>query len=175
MLNTPSISDHRLLRAEVKLGYVWQKPKSTTKKYNISALKNIETATTFQLELTNRFLPLIDALPTDIEEFSDAVNNNILETASKITCTVLDAKGHPESNKKDVRKKHGDSSTQYKIAKAETKKLVKRDKINQLNDDLDEISNLPPDKQFFLAMKKLKTRKRNISWGIKDEDGKLLT
>ena len=79
------------------------------------------------------------------------------------------------NNKKDVRKKHGDSSTQYKIAKAETKKQVKRDKINQLNDDLDEISNLPLDKQFFLAMKKLKTRKRNISWGIKDEDGKILT
>ena len=79
------------------------------------------------------------------------------------------------NNKKDVRKKHGDSSNQYKIAKLETKKLIKRDKINQLNDDLDEISNLSPDKQFFLAMKKLKTRKRNISWGIKDEDGKILT
>ena len=52
---------------------------------------------------------------------------------------------------------------------------MKRDKINQLNDDLDEISNLPPDKQFFLAMKKLKTHKRNISWGIKDKNGKILT
>ena len=78
-------------------------------------------------------------------------------------------------NKKDVRKKYGDSSAQYKIAKAETKKLVKRDKINQLNNDLDEISNLSPDKQSFLAMKKLKTRKRNISWGIKNKDGKMLT
>ena len=59
------------------------------------------------------------------------------------------------NNKIDVKKKHGDYSLQCKIAKAETKKLVKRDKINQLNDDLDKISNLPPDKQFFIAMKKL--------------------
>ena len=49
----------------------------------MSALKNVETATSFQLELTNCFLPLINALPTDIEEFSDAVNS-ILETAEKV-------------------------------------------------------------------------------------------
>ena len=61
------------------------------------------------------------------------------------------------------------------MAKAESKKLVKRDKINKLNDDLDELSNLPPDKQFFLAMKKLKAKKRDISWGIKDKNGKILT
>ena len=85
------------------------------------------------------------------------VNNNILETAEKVTPSVKSPvpswmqkdTQKAINNKKDVRKKHGDSSTQYKIAKAETKKLVKRDKINQLNDDIDEISNLPPDKQFF--------------------------
>ena len=31
------------------------------------------------------------------------------------------------------------------------------------------------DKQFFLAMKKLKTTKRNISWTIKDKNGNILT
>ena len=59
------------------------------------------------------------------------------------------------NNKKAIRQKYGDSSIQYKVAKAETKKLVKRDKTNNLNNELDELSNLPPDKQFFLAMKKL--------------------
>jgi len=183
VLNTPSISDHRFLRAEVKLDYIWQKPKSPIKKFNISALKNVETANSFQVELSNRFLPLIDNLPTDVEEFSNSVNNHIIETAKKITPSVKSPIPawmqndtlNAINNKKEVRKKHGDSSTQYKVAKAETKKLVKRDRINQLNDDLDEISNLPPDKQFFLAMKKLKTRKRNISWGIKDKNGKILT
>ena len=77
-------------------------------------------------------------------------------------------------NKKDVRKSYGDSSTHYKVAKAEVKTLVKRDKLNKLSDDLDVISNLPPDKQFFLAMKKLKANKRNISWGINDKNGKIL-
>ena len=52
------------------------------------------------------------------------------------------------NNKKDVRRKHGDRSIQYKVAKTETKKLVRLDKINHLNDALDEISNLHPDKQF---------------------------
>jgi len=64
---------------------------------------------------------------------------------------------------------------QYKVAKAESKKLVKRDKINRMNDDLDEIGNLPSDKQFFLAMKRLNTPKRNIIWGSKDKNGKILT
>ena len=183
VLNTPSISDHRFLRVEVKTDYIWQKPKSTAKKFNISALKNVETATSFQLELSNRFLPLIDAPPTDVEEFSNTVNDSITKTAEKITPPVKSPSPtwmqsdtlRAVNNKKQVRQKHGDSSIQYKVAKAETKKLVKRDKINQLNDDLDVISNLPPDKQFFLAMKKLKTNRRNISWGIKDKNGKLLT
>ena len=79
------------------------------------------------------------------------------------------------NSKKTIRQKYGDSSIQYKVAKAETKKLVKRDKINNLNDELDELSDLPHHKQFFLAMKKLKTTRRNISWTIKDKNGKILT
>ena len=111
------------------------------------------------------------------------MNNHIAEAADKILPPIAsptpsgmnaDTKKAIE-NKKVIRKKYGDVSRQYKVAKAETKKLVKRDKINHLNDELDEISNLPPDKQFFLAMKKLKTHKRNISWGIKDKNGKILT
>ena len=54
------------------------------------------------------------------------------------------------NNKKDVRKSYGDSSTHYKVAKAEVKKLVKRDKLNKLSDDLDIISNLPPTNNFSL-------------------------
>ena len=64
---------------------------------------------------------------------------------------------------------------QYKFAKAETKKLVKRDKQNELNDDLDELSNLPREMQLYLVVKKQKTTKRNISWGLKDKNGKVLT
>ena len=53
------------------------------------------------------------------------------------------------NNKKQVRQKYRDSSIQYRVAIAETKKNVKRDKINQLSGGLDEVSNLP------LAMQKV--------------------
>ena len=52
---------------------------------------------------------------------------------------------------------------------------MRKAKTNKLQDDLDELSTLPPDKQFFLAMKHLRTKRRNIHWGIKDKDGSLLT
>ena len=163
--------------------YVWRKPKSQSKKYNLDALHDANTIDSFKFELSNRFLPLIDCPSIDVECLSESMNNHIVEAADKILPPVpsptplwmhADTKKAIE-NKKVVRKKYGDASRQYKVAKSETKKLVKRDKINHLNDELDEISNLPPDKQFFLAMKKLKTHKRNISWGIKDKNGKILT
>ena len=53
--------------------------------------------------------------------------------------------------------------------------LVKKDKINNLNDDLDQFLSLSSDKQFYLAVKKLKTNRKNISWAIKDKNGELLT
>ena len=34
---------------------------------------------------------------------------------------------------------------------------------------------LPPHKQYYAAIKKLKTKPKNINWGIKDKDGKILT
>ena len=103
-----------------------------SQKYNVSALNTIDTASAFQLELSNRFSPLFDALPSDVEEFSDAVNQNILETADKIIPQEKSAPPHwmqkdtikAINNKKDVRKSYGDSSTHYKVAKAEVKKLV---------------------------------------------------
>ena len=99
-------------------------------------MKNVETSASFQLELTNRFLPLIDNSPLDVDDFSEAVNSEILVTADKITPPVKSPAPQwmqPDTrkaieNKKDVCKKHGDTSSQYKIAKAEMKKLVKRDK-----------------------------------------------
>ena len=183
VLNTPTISDHKMVRTEVNLKYIWQKPKPSFKKYNLSALKDPIVASSFELELKNRFQPLIEDPSPSVENLSNAVNTSITDVADRLTPLVKTAppswmsKGtlHAIKNKKGVRQKHGDRSIEYRIAKAETKKLVKLDKMNNLNDALDEISNLPPDKQFFLAMKKLKTKRRNISWGVKDKNGKVLT
>ena len=58
------------------------------------------------------------------------------------------------NNKIDAQMSHGDSSIKYKSAKAEVKKLVKKDKMNKINEELDEFSNLPSDKLSFLSMKK---------------------
>ena len=172
-----------MVRVEVNLKYIWQKPKNPFKKHNLAALNDPAVASSFELELKNRFQPLIEDLSPSVEDFSNAVNECIIDTADKLTPPVKSplpswmSKGTIQAinNKKDVRKKHGDRSIQYRVAKAETKKLVKLDKFNHLNDALDEISNLPPDKQFFLAMKKLKAKRRNISWGVKDKNGKVLT
>ena len=183
VLNSPSISDHRMVRTSIKVDTIWKKQKSNTKRYDVESLKNNIISDSFELELNNRFLPLMNSLIDDVDVFSQSFNSAILDTADKIippakspmpkwmsNSTVLAI-----SNKKDVRRSHGDSSIQYKVAKAEVKKLVKKDKINKINDDLDGFSDLPSDKQFFLAMKKLKTNRKNISWAIKDKNGKLLT
>ena len=119
----------------------------------------------------------------DVDAFSQSFNSVILDTADKITPTskspmpkwMSDSTMLAISSKKNVQRSHGDSSTQYKITKTEVKKLVKKDKINKINDDLDGFSDLPSGKQFFPAMKKLKTNRKNISWALKDKNGKLLT
>jgi len=88
VLSTPSISDHLFLCVIVEMDYIWRKPKPLVKKYNVLALKNIETCASFQLELSNRFLPLINAHPIEVDEFSEAINREIIETADKITPPV---------------------------------------------------------------------------------------
>jgi hypothetical protein len=123
---------------DINVDYIWRKPKSTVKKYNVQALKNVETSASFQLEksfqleLTNRFLPLFDNTPLDFDDFSEAVNTEILETADKITPPVkstspqwmqLDTKRAIE-NKKDVRKKHGDTSSQNKKRKSRNETTI---------------------------------------------------
>lgn len=42
--------------------------------------------------------------------------------------------------KKSIREKYGDKSTQYKIAKTETEKLMRKDKLNQIEKQCDEVS-----------------------------------
>ena len=150
VLNTPGISDHRFVRIEANIKCIWRKPKSSARKYNIEALKNDETSDLFQIEIANRFLPLLDSTPEDVEDFSNIVNEKIIEVAENVTPPLRSSPPlwiqsdtlRAIDNKKAVRKKHGETSIYYKVSKAETKKLVKRDKMNQLND------NLPPDKLF---------------------------
>ncbi len=78
-------------------------------------------------------------------------------------------------DKKSIRKVHGDHSAQYKIAKSETKKFVRKDKIEQIEKECDVLNQLSSDKQFYAAVKSLKTNKRCISWGVKNINNEILT
>ena len=78
-------------------------------------------------------------------------------------------------NKHKVRQEQGAASSEYKKAKATSKILVKRDKMVEIERDLDIIGALPPSTQYYKSIKKLKTKPKNISWGIKDTDGTILT
>ena len=140
VLNSPSISDHRMVRTTIKVDTIWKKQKSNSKKHCVESLKNKDISESFELELNNRFLPLMNSTIDDVDAFSQSFNSAILDTADKITPPskspmpkwMSDSTVLAISKKKDVRCSHGDSSTQYKIAKAEAKKLVKMDKINKI-------------------------------------------
>ena len=87
---------------------------------------------------------------------------------SKKTQTAIDSK-------KSIRKSYGDHSAEYKIAKAETKKLANKGIFSKLERNCDELSQLPSNKQLLLAMRELNSKKRSISWRIEGKDGVVLT
>ena len=64
-------------------------------------------------------------------------------------------------DKHTIRKKHGSKSKEYKAAKAKSKKLVKKDQLNKIEKDLDTISSLPPEKQYYAAIKRLKANQKH--------------
>ncbi len=59
VLNLPDISDHRLVRATLRTNFSWNKPKPLSKKFDLASLKIEEISSAFQLELRNRFHPLL--------------------------------------------------------------------------------------------------------------------
>ena len=47
---------------------------------------------------------------------------------------------------------------------------MKKDRLKQVEKDIDAISSLPPHKQYYAAIKRLKSKPKDISWGIKDSN-----
>ena len=182
VLNLPDISDHRLIRTKLKLNFSWYKPCQSLNKFDLAQLKNTATKTAFQTELKNRFLPLLLTDDNSTTTLLDNICTGIKEAASKAIPKLKNKK--PElnrqaqtaiNNKKEIRKTKGAHSPQYKIAKAEVKKLVRKDKLAKIDEECDIISNLPPGKQYYQAIKRLKTTRQCTTWGIKDEKGKILS
>ena len=173
VLNTPDVSDHRMVRAKIKVKIKWPRHKKTTRKYNVDALQDASKLHQFQLKLSNRFEQLSTLSNyEDVDQGSKNINETILAVADKVlpqeqkpTPRWMSSDNKAAIDKRKIRKEKGEKSISYKIAKAETKKLVKRDRINNINDDLDQMSKLPANKQFFLAMKKTQDQKGKYKLG----------
>ena len=158
----------------------WPKTKNNNKKLNVEELTST-AKNPFQLHLSNRFSCLFEL--SDPNVINNEISSSILDAAnatlssSSNNCSHWMSKITKEAiqNKHKIRKLNGPSSKEYKIAKAESKKLVKKDRMKQIEDDLTKISNLPPHKQYYAAIKRLKSKPKDISWGIKDQDGTVIT
>ena len=184
VLNIPDISDHKLVRTTLKLNFSWYKPKNRNTKLNLEQLNSPNIKTAFQVQLTNRFTPLLEdtSEETTPEDLLKNITSNIKDSAkrtipkpTKCDPWIRTSTSAAIQSKKEIRKTKGEESTQYKISKAEVKKLVRKEKLAQIDKECEKLSRLPPDKQFYKAMKAIKTNRRTTTWGIKDHTGKLLT
>ncbi len=181
VLSKPDISDHKMVRTKVRLNFSWPRKEKIKPSMKLEQLKDSTKRNIFQLELCNRFSSLADL--KEPEEIYENIVQNIHESAK--TCLDSNVTSFPKwmteeskaaiRKKHDIRKKNGPKSNQYKEAKAMSKRLVKRDKLKLVEVDLDRISSLPPSQQYYAAIKKLKTRPKNIGWGIRNNRGELLT
>ena len=162
VLNLPDISDHKMVRTQVRISFSWPKKPMRKQKPDLTTLLT-DDRKTFQLKLSNKFA----VLKTDPEPkvLLNDITTAILETARE----TLPLKNPAEPDwmstatkqaietKHRIRREKGDSSKEYKIAKAESKKLVAKDKLRQIESEIETISSLPPHKQYYAAIKKLKT------------------
>ena len=138
VLNSPDISDHRLVRTTIKLKFSWPNKTRNQQTYDLEKLKDLGTKESFQLELSNRFTLLSEESDTNTlyEEITSAINSSISNNLPPKDKTYSPWMSHETqkaiTNKHQIRKHSGQSSPEYKIAKAETKKLVKKDKMKQM-------------------------------------------
>ena len=183
VLSVPDISDHRMVRTHIKLKFIWPKKQPRQRKYDIDQLQKTNISKSFQLLLSNRF----NALSTEPDDDVNVLSTEITSAITDSIAHVLPTKdqSHPGwmtnetkqaiLNKHQTRRKYGGTSIKYKVAKAETKKLVRKDKMKHIEQEIDLVSTLPPHKQYYAAIKKLKSKPKNVSWGIKNKDGTILT
>ena len=150
-LNIPDISDHRMMRTKVRMSFSWAERKATFPKHNLESLSSKKES--FQLKLNNRFSALQET--DDPEAIFQEITSGILDTVKETLplqtsnqCNWMSAetKGAIEE-KHTTRKQVGHKSSAYKASKAKVKKLVKQDRLNQIERDIDVISSLPPHKQ----------------------------
>ena len=143
-----------MVRTRIRMSFSCPKRKSVMPKYNLERLSS-DAKEAFQLQLNNRFSSLSETSdPEDIfvKKITTGYSRHAKETLplqNSSQCARMSTKTKEAiDTKHNIRKQNGDKSLEHKIAKAESKKLVKKDRLKQeVEKDIDAISSLPPHKQ----------------------------
>ena len=110
---------------------------------------------------------------------SDKTSEQVLGKKSSGVDTnwITDATKNFVGEKHCIRRAHGPSSIEYRIAKANAKKLCKIDKIAYIENLHQKLHALPLTQQFYNVIKLIKVsgEKRIKGWSIKSADGSILT
>ena len=176
-LSTPDVSDHNLVRLRLKTNI--QNFRSPVKPlHQLNLLQNPNIKESYEIELKNKFEKLSEI--EEPEEILSTIEKAITSTISEVIpkCTSPKPKWMTENtqkaieNKKRIRNEKGTNSIEYKIIKSEVKKLVKKDKLKQIDDECDELSKLSPNQRYYEVIKKLKNKNpKQFGWGMKRSDG----
>ena len=176
-LSTPDVSDHKLIRMKFKTNF--QKfRKSIDKSCKLDYLNDPIVREDYEIKLNNRFDKLNEL--QDPEELltliETSINNTILQVEPKNNVTkpewISEQSKKAIEEKKNIRKEKGEKCTEYKIIKAEVKKLIKKDKMKQIEDQCNDLNKLPPNQRYYQIIKKLRNNyPKQFGWGIKRQDG----
>ena len=179
-LNVPDISDHRMVRTRVRICHSWPRHKPKAKRYNLETLSNTARVL-FQIKLANRFSSLKDI--SEPEDIFTEVITGILATANEI---LPQLEPHSEQwisrntkeaikHKHQMRKEHRHTSDEYRPARGVAKTMVQQDRLKQIEKDIDKVSTVPPHKQYYAALKRLQSKPKHVSWGLKDKNRNIVT
>ena len=180
----PDISDHRLVRCKAKLSFVPSKTKTTRKRFNIAKLSDSNT----QAEFSKQVSELLTEVRNDssIQELADSIQKTLLHVSDDVLGKPPKKESPPclsettiksIKEKHDTRKKHGHKSIEYKLHKSNVKKMVRTDKLNNIDREHLELRDLPPDAKYYELIKRMKlSREKKVKgWGIKSKDNKILS
>lgn len=179
VINNPDISDHRMVRMTFKTNMIsYERPKNP--RYQINSLKDPETRRKFQIELENKFKLLEVQDENNSDNMLNVIENAVKDSLSKVIPKSLPIKPSWMTKntemmieqKRKIRTTKGENSKDYKIIKAEVKKMVKKDKLTEIDNECTKLSKLPQNQKYYQIIKKLKNNKpKQIGWGIRRADG----
>ena len=187
VLNHPCISDHRPVRCRLQLSTsTYKRNTNQTKRFDVAKLADSNTHKLFEAAVSENLTQLLPAETNNAQELMDTIAKSLINASSTVLGTSKSPKCKPWisdttrsaiQQKLETRRTYGSSSTEYKIAKANIKKLCKIDKETQIDNEHKLIGTMPYNQQYFTALKKLKlSTTRNVKgWEMKSPSGKTLT